>query len=1190
MLAAAFVVAAVLLAVVSVDGAPVSLFRAAVATGSHSRRLQEAGCESSRRTFGDAQLSCLPIELNVAAFGEPVISVEESLVGSPSTSSDRLRGKPASSAQTNVLKLKKAMAEDEIVYESVNASAVLAVLVKTGLGVTGNVPLVSSEGGDFLHIAPCGVDCHVATRVSIRILSEQDVSSPNGDTAIPDGDIPIVTGQDGQNDSAVIPDNGGDPTATLAPSLRSGSDATNADPMCSLGVLSVDSAFCCSRATCTQCSSSPTCSGPCCGTQIVASRSCGSVGAPCQMIVTQSVSVAYTSTVVANTADLDGLIKLAIAETNAAYEASRVPIRMVLGQSFLVSIPDSPDSYTMLMSFRGADRRGANVAVLLSSRLTSCGRGFLDCTRYSTDNCAYAVVKVSCATGYYSFGHEIGHIQGLDHNQEFSSDPYARFSDNHGWVLKQGYPEDGAYRTVMAYSVIDEKRIPMFSNPDVSIDNLPAGQSGVANNARVLRFTRFAVSKLNTPGYFPTNPPTDSTATTATSAPVITRTPTTIRPTNEPTTRSPTTARPTGEPTTRAPTTGRPTIEPTSRAPTLIPTARPTLSPTAFPTLTPTDAITAQPTALPTAATLQPTGLPTRATLQPTGPPTPRPTLLPTSQPTGQPTPRPTLIPTPPPTNDPTPGPTNQLPNTQTPTRPTRTPTLNPTEATEQPTGRPSTPIPTRLTKSPTTRSDPTDSPSQAIREPDPTAVPSSRSPTPRPTWWTRSPSEPPSASPTFDPADITRSPTRPTRNPTSSRPSLSPVSKSPTNDPTSRPTLPPTQPPTRRPSEAPTTSRPSREPTARPTRLPTAQPTTRPSLGPTTARPSSEPTAKPTRLPTAQPTRRPSSSPVTSGPTQSPSTSSPSMHPTIAPTGLPTLDPTPAPTSQTPTRSPTEPTTSEPSTSPSLTPSLAPVDPTESPIFRWTRFPTVPAPTRSEIRSGFTLAPTPADQPVDTASPTDGGDGGGRGGGGSGGFAATSQNTMIATIVAAGVPLLLAVILLIGGLLVVRHQRQQRSANTDANYAERRRRETQLTQFNSAANPMFGEDVDIDEENPLAQSPVIMSTAAASPQKRAATKVTRRHKEKPLGSSTSGSTRKSFAVPQPPPSRPPRPPSHDADGRFKGRLVAYIDEDGDQDMDDMFAPPAHPPAPPPSPPPPPPPDDGEEEEKQDYEVRADLQ
>ena len=57
---------------------------------------------------------------------------------------------------------------------------------------------------------------------------------------------------------------------------------------------------------------------------------------------------------------------------------------------------------------------------------------------------AFSVVERGCATGYYSFGHELGHNMGLNHAREDSVGTGA-------YSYSYGYKWTG-YRTVMAYA------------------------------------------------------------------------------------------------------------------------------------------------------------------------------------------------------------------------------------------------------------------------------------------------------------------------------------------------------------------------------------------------------------------------------------------------------------------------------------------------------------------------------------------------------------------------------------------------------------------------------------------------------------------------------------------------------------------------------------------------------------------
>ena len=103
---------------------------------------------------------------------------------------------------------------------------------------------------------------------------------------------------------------------------------------------------------------------------------------------------------------------------------------------------------------------------------------------------AFSVVDISCATGYYSFGHEMGHNMGLNHARvDYATPPTGAYPYSFGYKWT-------GYRTVMAYA--PGTRILHFSNPNVSYlgnatgVNEAAGNS--ANNALSLNNTRVTVA------------------------------------------------------------------------------------------------------------------------------------------------------------------------------------------------------------------------------------------------------------------------------------------------------------------------------------------------------------------------------------------------------------------------------------------------------------------------------------------------------------------------------------------------------------------------------------------------------------------------------------------------------------------------------------------------------------------------
>ena len=98
---------------------------------------------------------------------------------------------------------------------------------------------------------------------------------------------------------------------------------------------------------------------------------------------------------------------------------------------------------------------------------------------------ALGFASEQCAAGYYSFGHEIGHLFGARHiiTQDPNTTPYAY---GHGYCNVTS----NTWRTVMAYncpSGTGGPRIQQWSNPNVSLSGQPTGTTHTEHNARVWR-------------------------------------------------------------------------------------------------------------------------------------------------------------------------------------------------------------------------------------------------------------------------------------------------------------------------------------------------------------------------------------------------------------------------------------------------------------------------------------------------------------------------------------------------------------------------------------------------------------------------------------------------------------------------------------------------------------------------------
>ncbi|WP_179958327.1 M12 family metallo-peptidase [Chitinimonas arctica] len=217
------------------------------------------------------------------------------------------------------------------------------------------------------------------------------------------------------------------------------------------------------------------------------------------------VLVAYTGSVETakgGAANTLAMIQLAVDETNASYQNSKVKTRLQLVHRVKVAYTEAGKSYdTIVSQLAGtADGNmdnlhtlrniyGADVVVLIVNQTDYCGMAD---AIWATPTSAFAAVHYSCATGYYSFGHEIGHLQGARHNiaADSSTTP---FSYGHGF-------QGPSWRTVMAYDCSPScPRLPYWSNPDVKYGGVAMGNADQANNARVLGTTGPQVSTFRNP-------------------------------------------------------------------------------------------------------------------------------------------------------------------------------------------------------------------------------------------------------------------------------------------------------------------------------------------------------------------------------------------------------------------------------------------------------------------------------------------------------------------------------------------------------------------------------------------------------------------------------------------------------------------------------------------------------------------
>jgi hypothetical protein len=226
---------------------------------------------------------------------------------------------------------------------------------------------------------------------------------------------------------------------------------------------------------------------------------------------TFDVMVVYTQaarTAAGGTIAMEALINLAVDETNIAYGNSLITPRVNLVHQAEVSYNESAGFSTALSNLTGTsdgymdnihslrDTYGADMVSLFIDNSSYCGKAWLmRSLSPSFESNAFSVVHLDCATGYYSFSHEMGHNMGCHHAVGDGVPPLEQgdglYNYSHGWHFASS-----AYRTIMAYR--PGTRIDHFSNPDVTYagyaTGVPPGSSNEAHNALSINNAAYTVA------------------------------------------------------------------------------------------------------------------------------------------------------------------------------------------------------------------------------------------------------------------------------------------------------------------------------------------------------------------------------------------------------------------------------------------------------------------------------------------------------------------------------------------------------------------------------------------------------------------------------------------------------------------------------------------------------------------------
>jgi hypothetical protein len=230
---------------------------------------------------------------------------------------------------------------------------------------------------------------------------------------------------------------------------------------------------------------------------------------------TIDVLVVYTSAAASASSNISTEIQLGIDETNQSYINSGINQRVRLVHKAQVNYTESGNSSTDLQRLQNPSDgymdevhtlRNQYCADIVSLWVETteggiCGRGYMMTTVSSSfASNAFNVIKRSCATGNYSFGHEMGHNMGAHHDRYVAPEKGA-YEYSHGYVYTPN-----KWRTIMAYNNkctdagISCTRIQYWSNPNVNYGGVPTGVSesspDSANNRLTLNNTAYTVANF----------------------------------------------------------------------------------------------------------------------------------------------------------------------------------------------------------------------------------------------------------------------------------------------------------------------------------------------------------------------------------------------------------------------------------------------------------------------------------------------------------------------------------------------------------------------------------------------------------------------------------------------------------------------------------------------------------------------
>ncbi len=225
---------------------------------------------------------------------------------------------------------------------------------------------------------------------------------------------------------------------------------------------------------------------------------------PASMADPYTIDVMYvvTPATEAAVADVQTLIELSLTTGNDVLENSLIPVRLRwVGTHYTPNYQEtdlmSPSLHDMRNTNDGymdevhgvRETLGADLVMLVSHASNYCGLAYLD----ADTSLAFSAVFHGCMSSYTPI-HELGHNLGADHDLDNGYNTEYDF----GYGLQNDTTEP-YWRTVMSYACdgVLCSRIPYFSTPELTYNDIPLGDPETQDNARVLRVRAAEVAGFN---------------------------------------------------------------------------------------------------------------------------------------------------------------------------------------------------------------------------------------------------------------------------------------------------------------------------------------------------------------------------------------------------------------------------------------------------------------------------------------------------------------------------------------------------------------------------------------------------------------------------------------------------------------------------------------------------------------------